>query len=226
MVTSMNNTGRCYFYVFIGVVLFDWGNCFPYFLNSIYIVLDIVCSTMNNNQIRFFSNSGSNVINEVICGYSRMTFHFHWIITRKFSPIYILDHGIAYDKSLIHYHWAICRLSFNQVTIIAVFVYWCFIVLFIRGGSFIDLNISDSINSMIIRVIISYVSVYTTSLDWVSWITRQDWLLSKFELCSSKGSINICLLTTPFFKNLFSTSCVLRFCFSAYIFSFSLDSFC
>ena len=59
MVTSMNYTRQCYFYVIIGVVLFDWGNYFPYFLKSIYIVLDIICSTMNNYQIRFFTNSGS-----------------------------------------------------------------------------------------------------------------------------------------------------------------------
>ena len=80
---------QCYFYVMIGVVLFDWGNYFPYFLKSIYIVLDIICSTMNNYQIRFFSNSGSDIMIEVICCCSRMTSHFHWIITRNFFTIYI-----------------------------------------------------------------------------------------------------------------------------------------
>ena len=55
------------------------------------------------------------------------------------------------------------------------------------------------------------------TLDWVSWITRQYWRLSEFELCSSKESINFRLLTTSFLKNLCSTSRVLTFCFSAHI---------
>ena len=136
MVTSIKYTRQCYFYVIIGAVLFDWGNYLPYFLKSIYIVLNIICSTMNNYQIRLFSNSGSDIINEVICCCSRMTSHFHWIITRNFSPIYIPDHRVPYNKNFFLYCWAICRLLFNQVTIIALFIYSCFIVLFIRGGTF------------------------------------------------------------------------------------------
>ena len=80
---------QCYFYVMIGVVLFDWGNYFPYFLKSIYIVLDIICSTMNNYQIRFFSNSGSDIINEVIC----------WMLQDDFSLS--LNH---YEELLAHSH--------------------------------------------------------------------------------------------------------------------------
>ena len=121
-----------------------------------------------NYQIRFFSNSGSDIINEVICCCSRMTSHFHWIIARNFSPIYILGHRIAWNKNFFLYRWAICRLSFNQVTIIAVFICCCFSVLFIRGGLFIGVFISIGvfigINSMIIRLVISYTSVYTYML--------------------------------------------------------------
>ena len=38
---------------------------------------------------------------------------------------------------------------------------------------------------------LSVTSVFTPlpTLDWLFWITRQDWWLSKFELCSSKKSI-------------------------------------
>ena len=58
----------------IGVTLFDGGNCFPYFWKSIYIILDIICSDMNNYQISFFANSWSDIINEVMCCCSKMTF--------------------------------------------------------------------------------------------------------------------------------------------------------
>ena len=132
-------------------------NYFPYF---IYLVLDIICSTMNNYQIRFFLNRGSDIINEVICCCSRMTSHFHWIITRNLLPIYIVDYQIASNKNFFTIElFADCRLI---KLISAVLMYCCFIVLSVRGGLFIGLFISDSINSMIIRMVISYISDYTT----------------------------------------------------------------
>ena len=148
-----------------------------------------------------------------------------WIITKNFLPIYILDHRIPHNKSFFLYRWDICRLSFNQVTVIAVFMYCYFIILFIRSSLFIGLFIRNSINSMIIKVVISVTSVFMPlrTLGWVSLITRQQWLLSKFELCSSKESIKFSLLTTSFLKNVFSTYRDLTFCFSAHIPSFSSD---
>ena len=120
---------------------------------------------MNNYQIRLFANSRLDIVNEVICCCSRMTSHFHRIITRNFPRIYLLDHWIAYNKNFFLYRWAIRGLSFNQITIIVASMQCCFIILFIRGGLCIGFVISVSINSIIIkiRVVINYVSVYTTS---------------------------------------------------------------
>ena len=59
--------------------------------------------------------------------------------------------------------WVICRLSFNHVTIIIAPMCCCFIILFTRGGLLIGFFISDSITSMFVRMVISYISVYTTS---------------------------------------------------------------
>ena len=82
------------------------------------------------------------------------------LLLKRFSLIaYNKKALIDYDKNYFQYRWGICRLSFNQVTIIVVFMYCCFIVIFIRGGLFM----SDSINSMIIIVVISYVIICTTS---------------------------------------------------------------
>ena len=74
---SINNTRQCNFNVIIGVVLYDGGNYFPFFLKSIYIILDIICFSMNNYQIRFFANSWLDIINELICCCSRMNSHFN-----------------------------------------------------------------------------------------------------------------------------------------------------
>ena len=123
-----------------------------------------------------------------------MTSHVHWIITKNFSPIYILDHRIPYNKNFFLYRWAICRLSFNQVTIIVVFMYCCF-VLFISG------LLPDFLLVIVLTPwLLEWLSVTSKfiplcKLDWVSWMTRQHWRLSKFDLCSSKESIKFCLLT-------------------------------
>ena len=104
-------------------------------------------------------------------------------------------------------------------------MYCCFIVLFMRGGLFTGLFISDSINFMITMVVVSYSSVYTTLYIRLSILNYSTTLMvNKFELCSSKESIKFCLLTTSFLKNLSSTSRHLTFYFSTHISSFSLDS--
>ena len=126
--------------------------------------------------------------NEVICYCSRMTSHFHWIITRNFSSIHILDHRIAYNKNFFLYHWAICQLLCNQVTIIVASMYCCFIILFMRGGSqHIGFITCFSINSVSTPWLLEWLSVTSvfilpTKLSWLSWITRQDWWLSKLRV--------------------------------------------
>ena len=207
MVTLMSDTRKWCFTVIIGVLLFDWGNYFPYFLKSISINLDIVCSNMNIYQIRFSSTNASDIINEVICCCSMMTSHFRWINARNCSLIYILDHRIAYNKNLFHYHWAICRLLFNQVTIIVVL---CTVFLLFSLWEMVCI----SIFSLVLVVTpwflewLSAMSVFVPllTLGWLSWISRQQWWLSKFELCSSKESTKFCLLTKLFLKNLFFIS--------------------
>ena len=134
----MNNTKQCYFNVIIVVVILDWGNYFPYFLRSIYVTLGIICTSVNNDQVRCFSNCLLDIMNEVICCCFRMTFCFHCIIVRNYSFIYILVCRIAYNRNFFLYRWTICRLLFNNVTIIVVPLYCCFIVIFIRGGLYIS----------------------------------------------------------------------------------------
>ena len=107
-------------------------------------------------KLGFFSYSRSDIINEVICCCS----HFHWIITKNFSPIDILEYRIAYNKNFFLYRWAICRLSFNQVTIIVAFIYCCFIVLFRRGGLFIGLWLLEWLS-------VTSVFIPFRTLDWV-----------------------------------------------------------
>ena len=130
-------------------------------------------------KLGFFPNSGSDIIDEVICCCSRVTSHFHWIIMRNFSPIYIHDHRITNDKNFFLYCWAICWLWFNQVNIIVVFMCCCFVVLFIRGGLKIGFFISASISSIIIRAVISYFSVYTTSYMRLSALNYSTTLMVK-----------------------------------------------
>ena len=74
------------------------------FLKSIYIVLDIICPTMNNHQICFYLGQlvGHNQWSH------QMTSQFSWIITRNFSPIYMYDHRIAYNKNFFLYWRAVC----------------------------------------------------------------------------------------------------------------------
>ena len=136
-----------------------------------------------NYRIRFFLSSWSDIINEAICCWSRMTSRFHWIITRNFSPIYIHGHRIAYNKNFFLYCWAICRLLFNQVIIVVVFLYCCFIVLvlFIKGSLCIGFVISVGINFMIIRVVISFASVYTTSFIRLSILNYSAMLMVKLS---------------------------------------------
>ena len=120
---------------------------FPDFLKSIYIVLDIICSAMSNSQIKFFSKSGSDIFNEVICCCSKMTFTFTESLRENSLPFTCL----IIQSPIITFSFftaeLFCRLSFKQVIIIVGFMYCWFIVLFIRGGLFIHLSISDSINS-------------------------------------------------------------------------------
>ena len=130
--------------------------------------------------------------------------HNHWshLLLLRYDFSLLLDY---YEKAI----WAICWLSFNQVTIIVVSIHYCFIVLFIRGGLYTGFVISVSINSMIVVVVISYVSGYTTwyfRLSILNYSTTLMGWLSKFELCFSKESTKFCLLTTSFLKNLLSIS--------------------
>ena len=182
MVTSINYTRQCYFYVIIGVVLFDWGSYFLYFLKSIYIVLDVICSSMKNYQIKLFTNSGSDIINEVICCCSRMTSHFRWIITRNFLPIYIVDYRIASNKNFFTIElFAGCRLI---KLISAVLMYCCFIVRFVKGGLLLVFSSVIVLTPWLLEWLsVTSVIIPLCSLDWVSWMTRQHWWLSKFELC-------------------------------------------
>ena len=69
--------------------------------------------------------------NEVICYCSRMTSHFHWIITKNFSSIHILDHQIAYNKNFFLYRWATCQLCLIKLpsplslcTVVLSFFLW------------------------------------------------------------------------------------------------------
>ena len=167
----------CYFNVIIGVVFFDWGNYFRYFFKSIitlfWISFDPVWRIIKLGFFRTESRTQSMKSSVVALGW---LLTFTGLFTRNLSPIYILDHRIAYNRNLFLYRWAICRLSFNQVTIIVVSMCCCFIVLFTRGGLCIGFVVGVRINSMIIRVGISYIMFLPLrTLDWVSWITRQHW---------------------------------------------------
>ena len=102
-------------------------------------------------EIRLFANSWSDIVNEVICCCSRMTFHFPWIITRKSSPIHTLDPRIAYKENFFLHHWVIWWLRFNQVIIIVVSICCCFTVVFIRVDFRISFFISDSIKSTLMQ---------------------------------------------------------------------------
>ena len=84
----VNNIRQCSFNNIIGVIFFNGRNYFPYFLKSIYVILDILCFSKNDYQ--------------------------------------------------------------NQVTVVFVSIYCCFIVLFTRGGLNIAFVISVSINFTII----------------------------------------------------------------------------
>ena len=154
---------------------------------------------------------------------------FTELLRESSRPFTCMIHLIVYNKNLFPHRRSTFRLSFDQVTIVLVSNCCYFIIVFIRGGLFmgyIDLFISGSINSMIIRKVICYVSIYSTS--FLSWMTRQHWWFSKFKLCSSKESIKCCLLPTSFFKNLFPVSEVSASCFSEHVCCcfFSLESGC
>ena len=136
--------------IIIGVALFIGAISFLIFRRVFALFQDIICSSTSNYQIRFFENGWSDIMKSSAVAPGWLTFSEIFIpeTSRPFTYM-IIESAVIKTYSFNADLFSDCRL-------IRLLCY--FIALFILGGLLIGFFISDNFNSMIIRMVISYVS--------------------------------------------------------------------